>query len=153
MKVKQTIAFIGEAGKICGGLVEKLAAAGNPVLLIGQADKLSGQGAQQILKQIPNADIEEIDCAREGCWEADVIVFCGAASVETAVSEKIKEVANQKIMVYVSDQELDETEKIGELKKSFPHSEWVQLHFDSATTEMHISGPPEARATIENMLA
>lgn len=154
MKVKETIAFIGETDEICSDLIQKLAAENYPLVLVAKEgnhfEKLSGQ----ILNHKPDADIETIHCEREGCWEADVIVLTHAANPDPKLLEKIKEVVNQKILVYILNEKdrgpLTE-EEITISKQILTNTEVVQVIADPVSKEMDISGTDEATTSIENI--
>lgn len=153
MSVKETIAFLGGAGEACGQLARKLAAGNYPLVLVTKEgnhfDDLSGQ----ILDDIPEADIEVLGCEREGCWEADIIILCNATAVDTGLTEKIKEVANRKILVYFSTEEARaiSVENIRQLKRSLPNIKWVQAVFYPTNNEIQMTGEEDAVTLIENI--
>ncbi len=99
MAAKETIAIAGATGKAGSFIAYKLAACNYRLLLIstdtGKATKL----ASDIKVTTKNAEAEAIDCLKDGCWEADIIVLAVPAEAERSVAEKIKEVATQKIVV------------------------------------------------------
>lgn len=153
MKVKETIAFIGEANQICSDLIQKLAANNYPLVLVTKEGNHFEDLFRQILNHIPDADVETISCAHEGCWEADIIVFDNL-NFDPGFSEKIKEVTNQKILVYFLNKENQSSilmEEIKSFRQLLPNTEWVEVIFDPVSEEMHITGADEATGIIENI--
>ncbi len=51
----------------------------------------------------PTADVEAIDCSFDGCWEADIIISAVPYNAEKEIAERIKEVANQKIVISIAN--------------------------------------------------
>jgi hypothetical protein len=151
MKVKETIAFIGKADDSSSSLIRKLARKNYPLVLVTKDDpdlvKLSGQ----ILDETPQADVEIIDCVKEGCWEADVIVLANAVTPEPEWVENIKAVATQKILVYLSFTEKDATypvEMTKALRRLMPHSKVVQARLNPVSQVVDITGEEGAVATV-----
>ena len=48
-------------------------------------------------------DVEDIDCSVQATWEADIIIVAVPFEAEKEVAEKIKEVANQKIVISIAN--------------------------------------------------
>lgn len=101
MKTKQTIAIIGASGKTGSALAFSFASANYRLLL----DEESTNGPEQLktilMAQLPQAEIETAECASEACWEADIIIPAVPYPEQQKVAEKIREVANQKIVLSV----------------------------------------------------
>lgn len=135
MHTKQTIAIIGATGNM-GSALSRALAKGNYRLLLKseEADKL-----QSLVKEIkasdPGADIEASVCAKDASWEADIIINAVPYSAEKEVAEKIREVANQKIVISIANP-LNETydglvtgadtSAAEELQKLLPNSKVVK---------------------------
>jgi predicted dinucleotide-binding enzyme len=81
------------------------------------------------------ADVEISDCFKEACWEADIIIAAVPYASEQEVAERIKEVANQKIVISIANP-LNETytglitaadtSAAEELQKLLPHSKVIK---------------------------
>lgn len=153
MKVKETIAFIGEADKTCNQLIERLAAEKYPLVLVAKEGNPFEELSGKILNRVPDADIEVITCEREGCWEADVIVFDSSVDFNSDLIEKIKEVTNQKILVYVLKKtgESDSTDGFKSFQQLLPNTQWVQLAIDPVSHDIHIAGDEVAKAAAEKI--
>ena len=99
---KQTIAIAGAERKMGSLVTRKLLHLGQYRILI-----LTEGGAPVSLPQewrMPNAGTgpEIVDCLKDGCWEADMIVLdIPVASIQEA-ADKIREVSTQKIIFVVS---------------------------------------------------
>ena len=103
LKTKQIIAVIGATGNM-GSAISKSLSKGNYRLLLCSDNK--GK-VQKIISDIkssnPSADVETIDCTAQASWEADIIIAAVPYSAEKEVAEKIKEVANQKIVISIAN--------------------------------------------------
>lgn len=154
MKVRETIAFVGEADTTCSRLIQKLAAENYPVVLVAKEGNHFENLSGKILNLLPEADIETINCEREGCWEADIIVFNNWGNFSAGLPEKIKEVTNKKILVYFLKKEAQSasTDKLKIFQQTLPNTEWVQVVFDPVSNKMHLTGADEAIAVIEDIL-
>jgi 8-hydroxy-5-deazaflavin:NADPH oxidoreductase len=103
MQTKQTIAVIGATGNM-GSAISKSIAKG-PYRLILKANKQEELDAlvAEIKSKTPNADVEAAVCPTEASWEADIIILAVPFGAEKGLAEKIKEVANQKIVISIAN--------------------------------------------------
>src|SRR5690606_8692282 len=60
--------------------------------------------SQSIISKFSGAEVEIVACAKEGCWEADIIVL-EVQEIEKGLIERIREVATQKIVIVVGKDE------------------------------------------------
>lgn len=135
MQTKQTIAVIGATGNM-GSAIAKSLSKGNYRLLLRANDQDKVQALVQEIKNInPSADIEGIDCPVNASWEADIIIAAVPYNAEKEVAEKIKEVANQKIVISISNPlnetynglvTATDTSAAEELQKLLPNSKIVK---------------------------
>jgi NADPH-dependent F420 reductase len=103
MKTKQTIAIIGATGNM-GSAISKSLSKGNYRLLLKSDDQEKlNKLAEQIRSTNNNADVETILCPAEASWEADIIVLAVPYQAEKEIAEKIKEVANQKVVISIAN--------------------------------------------------
>lgn len=142
MAVKQTIAFIDAADGLYTVLVKKLAEANYPLLFISNDGYKYQQLSDQIKSESPNADISITDCAEEGCWEADIIALFDNTTLEKKLLERIRAVATQKIVIYISTTNPTSSTlaKAKELQQMLPNSKLVQLFHDPAGLELVVAG-------------
>jgi len=103
MKTKQTIAIIGATGNM-GSAISKSLAKGNYRLLLKankqeELDKLE----KEIKNSNSSADVQPIACPTEASWEADIIILAVPFEAEKEIAAKIKEVANQKIVISIAN--------------------------------------------------
>jgi 8-hydroxy-5-deazaflavin:NADPH oxidoreductase len=135
MKTIQTIAIIGASGNM-GAAISKGLAKGNYRLLLcaNDLDKVQAV-ADDIKKTIPAASVEAVDCSVDASWEADIIIAAVPYAAEKAVAEKIKEVANQKIVISIANPlnetydglvTAPDTSAAEELQKLLPNSKVVK---------------------------
>jgi len=103
MPTKQTIAIIGATGNM-GSAISKSLAKGNYRLLLksNDNDKLDGL-VKEIKSQNKKADVESAVCPTEASWEADVIILAIPFEAEKEIAAKIKDVANQKIVISIAN--------------------------------------------------
>lgn len=135
MQTKQTIAIIGATGNM-GSAISKSLAKGNYQLLLcanGQ-DKVQAL-AREIKQDNPSADVEGLDCSVTASWEADIIIVAVPYQAEKDVVEKIREVANQKIVISIANPlnetydglvTAPDTSAAEELQKLLSHSKVVK---------------------------
>ena len=87
-----------------GSAISKSLSRGNYRLLLmsEEQDKLQ-QLAAEIREANREADLEVVDCPAEAGWEADIIIPAVPFDAEKEVAEKIREVANQKIVISIAN--------------------------------------------------
>ena len=103
MQTKQTIAIIGATGNM-GSAISKSLAKGNYRLLLKANDQEKLQAlVQEIHGSNSSADVEGIECPKDASWEADIIIAAVPYEAEKEVAEKIREVANQKIVISITN--------------------------------------------------
>lgn len=101
MATKTTIAIVGATESAGIEVAGKLASQNFRLLLISRDESKLKQLAEEILHHTPGADVEIINCVKEGCWEADIIVLAASPIPAETLIEKIKDVATQKIVVEI----------------------------------------------------
>ena len=91
--------------------------------------------ADEIKQMIPAADVDALDCSVIAGWEADIIILAVPYDAEKEVAAKIKEVANQKIVISIANPMSDTFDRLvtpadssaaEELQKLLPHSKVVK---------------------------
>jgi NADPH-dependent F420 reductase len=135
MQTKQTIAIIGATGNM-GSAISKSLSKGNYRLLLkaSNQDELESL-VNEIKSTTPSADVEGIACPADASWEADIIIAAVPYSAEKDVAEKIREVANQKIVISIANPlnetydglvTAPDTSAAEELQKLLPNSKVVK---------------------------
>ncbi len=95
--------IIGATGRM-GSAISKSLSKGNYRLLLNGKDHDKIIGLINEIKIVnPAADIEAIDCSFDGCWEADIIISAVPYFAEKEIAQRIKEVANQKIVISIAN--------------------------------------------------
>src|SRR5262245_12564540 len=103
MAVKKTIAIIGASGDM-GSAFAKALASSNYRLLLMSRDKNKVQKLSDSIKgKNPLADVEVSECAKDACWEADIVLLTVPYRVEMQVADMIREVSTQKVVIDVSN--------------------------------------------------
>jgi NADPH-dependent F420 reductase len=134
MKAKQTIAVIGATGNM-GSAISKNLSKGNYRLLLCAKDKEKLETLTAEIKNDAASEVESLDCFVNASWEADIIVVAVPFQAEKEVAEKIKQVANQKIVVSIANPlnetyngllTAPDTSAAEELQKLLPNSKVVK---------------------------
>jgi hypothetical protein len=133
---KKTIAIVGATEKEGTQIAGKIANKHNRLLLVSEnMEKLIS--LQNILsKKDPDAEIETIECVKDGCWEADIILLAVQPEDEKKVAEMMKEVATQKIVGSLSEN----TIPVDELQKILPYSRLVKVSGISDSKNISVTG-------------
>ncbi len=139
MAVKKTIAIVGATEKTGRAIVNQFASMPYRLLLISHQPEKLNELTETISKQYPGAEIEFLVCVKDGCWEADIIIIAVEAAEEKKVAELMKEVATQKIVVVISENE----NECKELEKVLPYSKIVKAFVNIETNEIFLSGKNE----------
>ena len=135
MRTKQTIAVIGATGSM-GSAIAKSLSKGNYRLLLFTKDKNKLKKLEkEIAAAYPAADVEPVNCSYTASWEADVIIVAVPYAAEKEVADKIRKVANQKIVISIANP-LNEsydalvtapnTSAAEELQNLLPHSKVIK---------------------------
>jgi 8-hydroxy-5-deazaflavin:NADPH oxidoreductase len=135
MQTKQTIAVIGATGNM-GSAISKTLSKGNYRLLLGANDQEKLETlVNEIRSANASAEVEGINCPVDASWEADIIIAAVPFNAEKELAEKIREVANQKIVISIANP-LNETynglvtepstSAAEELQKLLPNSKVVK---------------------------
>ena len=109
------------------------------LLLISHQPEKLDELTKKITEQYPGAEIESLECVKDGCWEADIIIIAVEAAEEKRVAELMKEVATQKIVVVISQNE----NECKELEKTLPYSKVVKAYINAETNGIFLSGKSE----------
>ncbi len=103
MKTKQAVAVIGASGEM-GSAIARSISKGNYRILLHSTDRSKIQLLMNDIKyNAPSADVEAVDCSFEATWEADIIIAAVPYRAEKQVAENIRSVANQKIVISISN--------------------------------------------------
>lgn len=87
-----------------GSAISKSLAKGNFRLLL-KANNTTGLNklVADIKRNYPEADVEAAYCGVDASWEADIIILATPYEADGEIASKIREVANQKIVVSISN--------------------------------------------------
>lgn len=135
MQTKQTIAIIGATGNMGSAIAKSLAKGNYRLLLKGNRQEELDKLVKEIITSTPSADVEAIACPKEASWEADIIIPAVPFDAQEEVAEKIREVANQKIVISIANplnenftglKTSGETSAAEELQKLLPYSKVIK---------------------------
>lgn len=140
MSAKRSIAIVG-ATEETGEKITLQFLNNNCFLLLisNNKDRLDSL-AKKIADKKPKAEINFIECVKDGCWEADIIILAVPADEEKMVAEMMQEVATQKIVVVCSN----EVNAEEELRSILPYSKLARVSGDFASKELLINADDDA---------
>ena len=103
MSTRQTIAIIGATGNM-GSAIAKGISKGNYRLLLKGNDQAALDALVGDIKiKNTHADVDTAVCPADASWEADIIILAVPYSAEAEIAAKIREVANQKIVISIAN--------------------------------------------------
>jgi predicted dinucleotide-binding enzyme len=127
--------IIGASGEVGRNIAASVAKGNNRLLLNGKNTSELSLLTEKLKKENPGKEIEAITCRYNGCWEADVIVLAVPSEEELEIAQKIREVANQKLVISISDplnvsynspNTAPGNSQVNELQKWLPNSKVVK---------------------------
>ena len=112
MAAKKTIAIIASTNEKAAAIVNKLSLDNFRLLIVSKYANQFSKLSKDMQSNRPNVELEMIDCMKDGCWEADIIIVDIPYHEETEVATLIKEVSTQKIVVSFSENENSELQNL-----------------------------------------
>lgn len=103
MQTKQTIAIIGASGNMGSAISKSLSKGNYRLLLKGNRQDDLEKLVNEIQSSNLSADVELTNCPTEASWEADIIILAVPFEAEREIADKIREVANQKIVISIAN--------------------------------------------------
>lgn len=103
MQTKQTIAIIGATGNMGSAIAKSLARGNYRLLLFGKDATRLSKLEKEIKQAHSSVDAETIECSYTAGWEADIIISALPYAAEKEVADKIREVANQKVVISIAN--------------------------------------------------
>lgn len=140
MAQKKSIAIIGATNKNGEEIAIQLSRGDYDLLLISNDKEAMDHLSEKMKTLQSRAEINFIECVKDGCWEADIIIVAIPHNEEKMVAKLMKEVATQKIVVDFSN----EKNAGDELNSILPYSKLVRISGDFPSKEIIISGDNEA---------
>ena len=147
MSIKQTIAIIGATGEMGSAISRSLAGDNYRLLLYSNDQAQLRLLVESILNSRAEADVEGIACTTQAAWEADIIIAAVPYEAEKEIAVKIKDVANTKIVISISNP-VDETynklitanntSAAEELQKLLPNSKVVKAFNTTFATDFSV---------------
>lgn len=141
--MRKAIAILGEGNNTELAIAGKLAGASYRLLLVSGHNNRLQQLASHLLANTPGSEVEILDCEKDGCWEADIIIMVLSSPLIKETAEKIREVATQKIVICISEpvsEPFFNTSAVLELKKILPWSKIVQVFLSPGIMEGFLAG-------------
>lgn len=127
MNTKQVVAVIGASGKMGSALAKTLSKGNYRILLHSSKTNEVESLLHEIKRNNPTADIEIVDDYVEIGWEADAVILAVPFAAEKVVAENIKSVANQKVIVSISNPLNDQIISAAEeVQKQLPNAKVIK---------------------------
>lgn len=135
MRTKQTIAIIGATGSMGSAIAKSLSRGNYRILLFAERKHKLIEVEKEIINENPKADVESITCSYTASWEADIIILAIPYEAQPEVAEKIRTVANQKVVVSIANPlnanydgliTAPDTSAAEELQELLPHSKVIK---------------------------
>jgi len=112
MAAKKTIAIIASTNEKAAAIVNKVSLENCRLLVVSKHANQFRELSRELRNIHPGVELEIIDCMKDGCWEADIIILDISHHEEREVAELIKEVSIQKIVVSFSENENSELQNL-----------------------------------------
>jgi 8-hydroxy-5-deazaflavin:NADPH oxidoreductase len=112
MAARKTVAIIASTNEKIVAIVGKLSLDNFRLLILSKYANEFRKLSKDIQSNHPNVELEMIDCMKDGCWEADIIILDVSCNQQKEVAELIKEVATQKIVLSFSENENNELQNL-----------------------------------------
>lgn len=135
METKKTIAILGIEKGLEKAFLDQLAN-DNRLLIISSKPGDCGQVSDYLSQNRFKEQAELVECPKDGCWEADIIMLWHPENQSVEELSKLQEVATQKIVLLIIEKEASGKVHI----PSFPHSKIVKLNIKPNTQEATLSG-------------
>lgn len=130
--VKKTVAIIGSSERFCPSLLKSAIQQEMRLLFISPDEEKAADLGRRLAPQMSTCEAEFLSCEKEGCWEADVVVFTSPTEVDNDLLERIKEVSVQKlVLVIFQKSERADINRGLCFYKLLPHSKVVELEIES----------------------
>jgi len=154
-----SICIVGATGKLGQNLARRLGGKPGISLLLADPDQKSLQNLYSELTGHNSVDgLEMVSCAREGSWRADVIMVDMASDEVADWSKHIGEMANQKILVYFSNPDVQSAVEYGfhinpilAWQEMFPYAKRVRVYIGHLLSVAE-SDDEEALLTVKDIL-
>ena len=101
--MKQTIAIIGATGNMGSAISKSLSSGNNRLLLFAHDHDKVNEVVNDVQNGNTSAEVEALGCPTDASWEADIIILAVPYAAEQEIAAKIKEVANQKIVISIAN--------------------------------------------------
>ncbi len=134
MAAKKTIVIITSTEQKTSAVVNKFSGEDYRLLLLEKEPSQLSKVSTEIKLKYPALEFEVVDCLKDGCWEADIIVLDVSCGEQKEVADVIKEVATQKPVISFSDHENIE------LENSLKYSKVVTVVKTSDSNETSLCG-------------
>ena len=157
---QKTIAIIGATGRMGSAITKALAKNNGNELLLMARDQQKIKKLSDFLKEdYPSTSILTVQCSKNACWEADIIILAIPAGEEAGVANYIKEVVTQKIVISISPET-----SLSQLQQVIPYSKIVKAFYANTPQEiknaipgkeinsMIMSDDEEALNSVSNLL-
>ena len=113
------------------------------LLVAGVEESQFNRMARYLKITTPDAEIEQVSCEKEGCWEADMVILAVARNSIPGIAGKVKEVITQKLVLCISEDQNGNYfpfSEAQELQQLLPFSKVVAAFNNGQSAEMLLAG-------------
>ena len=135
MATKNTIAIIASTEERAQAIVNAISVNNFRLLFIEKQPSELGALQQRLLTSHPGTEVDVMNCVKDGCWEADIIILSISPAEEEKVAEQIREVATQKVVLNFS-QDYQSFSR-NSLQNLLKHSKVVNVLNDNGQLEIN----------------
>src|SRR5690606_7402088 len=121
----KTIAILGEQEQYPLELLKILGKQEFQLLFVSSNQETNSRLIRQFDQLETTAEVDFISCAKEGCWEADLIILYKPAKLLSTIIERIREVAIQETILVISESSTQKNDL--SLKDLLPHSRVIDV--------------------------
>lgn len=134
--MKTSLALIGIKGEDHKNLINRLVNHCRLILVSEFEDEVFDEAIVQ------HPDVLIQSCAKEGCWEADIIFLLNDRAGDGNLLGAIKKVSTQKVVVGFSKtrDEFSQHREFSALKQTLPHSKVLWAYIDDVNQRVLIHG-------------
>jgi len=152
MPIRDTIAIVASDDEKALEVADAVWLNNQRVLLVAKYPGQMMQALQTIQDEYPLAEVEVMDCMKEGCWEADLILLNIEEEDVVPVASLIREVAVQKPVVRLI-WDSDATAKMIRLQQLMTHAKVVVALQMNRTCNFQLTGDdPDTLRGIQTIL-
>lgn len=152
MATIKTIAIVGATGRMGSAITKRLSnTEGYRLLLMAHDQERLDDLKLQVEDSRPTAELDTLTCAKDACWEADIIILAIPHDEEKQIAERIHDVATGKVIISISNPTDGSTSKPAsratasaaeQLQRLLPNSKVVKAFNTLSVADFEVPAKP-----------